>query len=98
MGLFKDFGIDNFSLKKKVSRRIRSKKLKKRRQPVNYKGREYKDYLQYIKSHPFEHTTEMDTVYNSQSGPYIQTFIFENTRLMIGFLHKEKHLYRWQIH
>lgn len=90
MGLFKDFGIDCFSLKKKVSRRIRSKKLKKRRQAVNYEGREYKDYLEYVKSHPFEYTTEMDTVYNSQSGPYIQTFIFENTGLMIGFLHREK--------
>lgn len=90
MGLFKEFGIDCFSLKKKVSRKIKSKKLKKRRQPVNYKGREYIDYLEYVKSHPFEHTTEMDTVYNSTSGPYIQTFIFENTGLMIGFLHKEK--------
>lgn len=27
---------------------------------------------------------------NSLSGPYIQTFIFENTELMIGFLHQEK--------
>lgn len=90
MGLFKDFGIDNFSLKKKVGRKIKSKKLKKRRQPVNYKGREYKDYLQYTKNNPFEHTTEMDTVYNSVYGPYIQTFIFENTGFMIGFLHQEK--------
>lgn len=90
MGLFKEFGIDNFSLKKKVSRRIKSKKLKKRRQAVNYEGREYKDYLEYAKTHPFEHTTEMDTVYNSQSGPYIQTFIFENTGLTIVFLHKDK--------
>jgi IS30 family transposase len=32
----------------------------------------------------------MDTVYNNQSGPYIQTFIFENTGFMIGILHKEK--------
>lgn len=90
MGLFKEFGIDNFSLKRKVSRRIRSKKLKKRKQPVNFIGREYKDYLEYVKAHPFEKTTEMDTLYNSQSGPYIQTFIFENTSLMIGFLHTEK--------
>ena len=90
MGLFKDFGIDNFSLKRKVSRKIRSKKLKKRKQPVNYEGREYKDYLEYAKTHPFESTTEMDTLYNHQSGPYIQTFIFENTSLMIGFLHQEK--------
>ncbi len=90
MGLFKEFGIDCFSLRKQVSRRIRSKKLKKRRQPINYEGREYKDYLEYVKAHPFERTTEMDTVYNSQSGPFIQTFYFENTGLMIGFLHKEK--------
>lgn len=90
MGLFKEFGIDCFSLRKRVSRRIKSKKLKKRRQPINYEGREYKDYLEYAKTHPFEHTTEMDTVYNSQSGPFIQTFYFENTGLMIGFLHKEK--------
>lgn len=90
MGLFKEFGIDNFSLKKKVSRKIHSKKLKKRNQPVNYEGREYKDYLEYTKTHPLESTTEMDTVYNHQSGPYIQTFIFENTGLMIGFLHQEK--------
>lgn len=35
-------------------------------------------------------TTEMDTIYNNISGPYIQTFIFENTGFMIGILHKEK--------
>ena len=90
MGLFKEFGIDNFSLRKKVSRKIKSKKLHKRRQAVNYEGREYKDYLEYTKAHPFESTTEMDTLYNSQSGPFIQTFIFEYTGLMIGFLHQEK--------
>lgn len=32
----------------------------------------------------------MDTVYNNQSGPYIQTFIFENTSFMIGILHQNK--------
>ena len=32
----------------------------------------------------------MDTVYNNHSGPYIQTFIFENTSFMIGILHKDK--------
>lgn len=37
MVLFKEFGIDNFSLKKKVSRRIKSKKLKKRRHPLTMK-------------------------------------------------------------
>lgn len=32
----------------------------------------------------------MDTVYNHQDGPYIQTFMFENTGLMIGFLKQKK--------
>ena len=32
----------------------------------------------------------MDTVYNKQDGPYIQTFIFENTGLMIGILKQHK--------
>ena len=32
----------------------------------------------------------MDTVCNKQDGPYIQTFIFENTGLMIGLLKQHK--------
>ena len=66
------------------------KTLKKRKEPVNYEGRKYKDYLKFIEDNPTISTTQMDTVYNQQSGPYIQTFIFQNTNLMIGFLHTEK--------
>ena len=90
MGLFKDWGITNLSLKRKVKRKIRSKKLKKRSEPANYTGRKYEDYLQFKENNPDVPTTEMDTVYNNQAGPYIQTFIFENTSLMIGILHTEK--------
>ena len=32
----------------------------------------------------------MDTLYRNQTGPYIQTFIFENTEFMIGILHTKK--------
>ena len=39
---------------------------------------------------PNVRTTEMDTVYNSPSGPYIQTFYFEGSELMIGFIHNNK--------
>lgn len=88
-GVFNDYGINNFSLRRQVSMKKR-KKLKKRKEPVNYDGRRYKDYLEFIKSNPNIQTTQMDTVYNNQEGPYIQTFIFQNTGLMIGFLHKEK--------
>ena len=66
------------------------KVLKVRKEPVNYTNRKYTDYVEFKKSHSNLITTEMDTVYNSRSGPYIQTFIFENTSFMIGFLHSEK--------
>lgn len=88
-GIFQDYGINNFSLRRQVSVKKR-KKLKKRKEPVNYNGRRYKDYLDFITKNPTIPTTQMDTLYNQQDGPYIQTFIFQNTNLMIGFLHTEK--------
>ena len=91
MGLFKDWGITSLDLRRKVTRKIRKKnKLKKRAEPADYTGRKYNDYLEYIKNNQSSPTTEMDTVYNNQSGPYIQTFIFENTGLMIGLLKQKK--------
>lgn len=88
-GIFKDYGIDNFSLRRQIGMRQR-KKLKKRKEPVNYEGRKYLDYLDFIKQNPTIPTTEMDTLYNNQDGPFIQTFYFQNTGLMIGYLHSEK--------
>ena len=88
-GIFKDYGIDNFSLRRQVSMRKR-KSLKPRKQPANYEGHKYEDYLRFKIENPTVSSTEMDTVYNDPEGPYIQTFIFENAPVMIGFLHKEK--------
>ena len=90
MGLFKDWGVTNITLKRKIRRRLLNKQLKKRKEPTNYNGRTYTDYLEYKVQNPNITTTEMDTVYNNQTGPYIQTFIFENTEFMIGILHTEK--------
>lgn len=87
--VFKDFGVDRFSLRRQVSMRKR-KQLKKRKEPVNYEGRRYKDYLEFIHNNKTIPTTQMDTLYNNPEGPYIQTFIFQNTGLMIGYLHLEK--------
>ena len=87
--VFKEFGIDRFSLRRQVSIKPR-KKTKQRKQPANYLNHTYEDYLNFVKQNPSLPTTEMDTVYNRQEGPYIQTFFFQNTGLMIGFLHKEK--------
>lgn len=88
-GVFKDYGIDNFSLRRKVSMRKR-KRLKPRKRPANYEGRTYEDYLKFKSENPTIPTTEMDTVYNDPEGPYIQTFIFENAPVMIGFRHNER--------
>ncbi len=87
--IFKEYGIDRFSLRRQVSMKPR-KKVKARKEPANYTNHKYEDYLKFIQENPSLTTTEMDTVYNQQEGPYIQTFIFQNTGLMIGFLHKEK--------
>lgn len=89
-GVFKDYGVDNFSLKEQVNRKQFKKKYKKRKEPANYTGRRYEDYLRFRSENPETPTVEMDTVYNSQQGPYIQTFLFEKTSFMIGFLHTEK--------
>lgn len=90
MGVFKQYGIDNFSLKEQVTRKQFKNKYKKRKDPVNYENHKYKDYLKFKEENKEVPTTEMDTVLNSQSGPYIQTFYFQGSGLMIGFLHKEK--------
>lgn len=89
-GVFKGDGIDCFSLKEQVNRKKFNKKYKKRKERVNYKGHTYKDYLNFKEHNPDTPTTEMDTVMNSLSGPYIQTLYFEESGLMIGFLHQEK--------
>ena len=90
MGVFKEYGIDNFSLKEQVNRKQFKNKYKKRKEPVNYDNHKYKDYLKFKEDNPEVPTTEMNTVLNSQSGPYIQTFYFEGSNLMIGFLHDTK--------
>lgn len=85
VGVFKKFGIINISLKEKVPRKQFKNKYKVRKEPANYDGRRYKDYLKFIAENPFALIIEMDTVYNQQDGPYIQTFIIPNTSFMFGF-------------
>ena len=90
MSLFKDWGVTNLELRRKVKRKLNKKKLKKKSEHADYTGKKYDDYLNFVKNNPDMTTTEMDTVYNQQDGPYIQTFIFENTGLMIGLLKQHK--------
>jgi len=89
-GVFKDCGVDNFSLKEQVNRKRTKTKYKKRKEPANYEGRRYADYLRFMEENPGTPIVEMDTVYNDPSGPYIQTFMFQNATFMVGFIHREK--------
>ena len=89
-GVFKDFGVDNFSLKEQVNRKQFKDKFKKRKEPANYDGRRYSDYLRFCAENPDAQTVEMDTLYNSPHGPYLQTLMFRNAAFMIGFIHKSK--------
>jgi IS30 family transposase len=89
-GVFKDFKVDNFSLKEQVNRKQFKGKYKKRKEPANYDGRRYADYVAFLSENPDFHVVEMDTVYNHPSGPYLQTFMFANVGFMIGRLHTEK--------
>jgi len=89
-GVFKEFGIDNFSLKEQVNRKQFKDKYKKRKEPSCYNGRKYPDFLRFREENPETPVTQMDTVYNSPSGPYLQTFMVEKANFMFGFLYKEK--------
>lgn len=89
-GVFKEHGIDNFSLKEQVNRKQAKQKYKKRKEPANYDGRRYSDYLCFRAENPETPIVEMDTVYNSPHGPFLQTFLFEKTAFMIGFIHESK--------
>ena len=89
-GVFKDFKVDNFSLKEQVNRKQFKNKYKKRKEPANYNGRRYADFISFRQDNPECHVVEMDTLYNHQSGPYLQTFIFTDVNFMIGRIHQEK--------
>jgi len=92
--VFSVAGICNIDLRRKSSRRISKKKAKtykKREDRAFLKGREYKDYLDYVEDNPSAHILQMDTVYNSISeGPFIQTFKFIGLGMMIGIYHDTK--------
>lgn len=89
-GVFKDFGVDNFSLKEQVNRKQFNGKYKKRSEPSCYLGRKYADFCKFRDENPDTPVVQMDTLYNDPSGPYLQTFMIEKANFMFGFLHKEK--------
>lgn len=89
-GVFETFGIDCFSLKEQVNRKRFKGKYKPRKEKADYTGRTYNDFLNLLSEDAEISYVEMDTVMNSLSGPYIQTIMHKRTKLMIGFIHREK--------
>lgn len=92
--VFDIVGIKNIDLRRKTSRRLPKKKAKeyKKREDRSFlKGRLYSDYQNYMTENPLAHVLQMDTVYNDGSnGPFIQTFKFIGTGMLIGIYHETK--------
>lgn len=87
-------GITVMDLRRQVSRKIskkKSKDYKKRADRKYLQGRTYKDYKEYISDNPDVFVTQMDTVYNDETGgPFIQTFKFVNAGVLFGIYHENK--------
>lgn len=90
-GVFSAAGLINMDLPVKVKRRYKKPvKTKVRQKKAYLTGRTYADFETFMRIHPNLLYVEMDTVYNSNSGPFIQTFQFVEYNLMIGIYHEEK--------
>ena len=90
-GYFATYGITDINLKRKLKFKVKkSQKLKKRKDCRHYYGRTYKDFRAHLLINGISHYVEMDTVYNSPSGPYLQTFTFTQSGVFLAILHQNK--------
>lgn len=92
-GVFAKNGLIDMDLRLKTSRKHPRQKIrtKPRENRTYLKGRTYNDFLVYMEQHPDAAVVEMDTVYNDGTGgPFIQTFEFVETDIMVAVLHREK--------
>ena len=90
-GVFRQFGLLDIDLRVKT-RRISKKdsvKYKKREDRKFLIGRTYDDFISYTDDNDVS-IAEMDTVYNGQSGPFMQTFKFLSYSFMFIIYHEEK--------
>lgn len=87
-------GITVMDLRRQVSRKISKKKSKTYKKRADRKyllGRTYKDYKEYLSENPDVFVTQMDTIYNDETGgPFIQTFKFVNAGILFGIYQESK--------
>ena len=88
-GKLKEYGVISLDLKEAVKRKLPAKTPSKRNSSC-YIGHLYKDFREAQEKDLIGVYLEMDTVYNTPSGPYILTFIEPKTRFMFGKLLSEK--------
>ena len=91
-GVFRQFGLLDIDLRVKT-RRISKKdsvKYKKREDRKFLIGHTYDDFISYTDDNDNVSIVEMDTVYNGQSGPFMQTFKFLSYSSMFIIYHEEK--------
>ena len=92
-GVLEHFDIGPLDLRRQVSRRLPKKKqdeYKKRNDFRYLQGRKYADYLELLEKNPDISVVQMDTVYNLESGPFIQTFKFLRYGFLFAVLHTSK--------
>lgn len=96
-GVFREYGIIDLNLRQKVARKQHKKSkaitFKKRQNRKFLIGREYRDFQKFIADSSQEgeiSIIEMDTIFNKQHGPFIQTFYFKKFKFLIAFLHQKK--------
>ena len=93
-GTLKEWGVDQFLLRRKVGRRMPKQKkpaFKKREDRLYLQGRTYDDYVEFMTVNPNALVVQMDTVYNDVTqGPFIQTFKFLRYGFLFGIYHDEK--------
>lgn len=92
-GTLKPFGIDVFDLRRQLSRKLPKKQAseyKKREDRKFLKGRTFKEYKEYMAEHPTASVVQMDTVYNSSNGPFMQTFKFITIPFFFAVFQLEK--------
>ena len=100
LGVFKDYGLDSFTLKERVQRKQYTyKERNNTEKPLKpediYKKRTYNDFQKFKVANPNVCVVQMDTLYNSPEGPYVQTFFFENSSFMLGLFIRKRLLILW---
>jgi len=86
------FSVKDYNLQRKLKYKPRKKgeKQRVRRETAIRKERTYKDFEEYISSHPDASIVEMDTVEGVKGGKVFLTLLFRKTKLMLIFIMEAK--------